>query len=468
MAGHGPGSRAGKACADHLGRRFKSVAEMCRHWGVSPATYAGRIRRGNTVGQALTEPAKHGPEKPCTDHKGKTYPSQTAMFRAYGINYTVFHYRYEVKNWSLEDALETPLADTDMAGAHRCQDHLGNTFPSKKAMCDYWHVPRSLYFTRKKQGLPLEECLRPAGRAKAAKSGHIKDPDGNAFRNLDEMCAHWNVSKAQYMTNIRNGLDIRQALTLRTERLERPKDHKGAEYESINALCRAYGITKTTLRARLELGWTLADILENPGNNSHHIHAVDHLGREYPSQKAMLKAWGVTHAVFKHRLSKGRTLEEALSPGSLHMKPCEDHKGNRFPCLAAMLDYWFWGPATYHHRAGKSRGDMKQVLEPRPEGPTPVDGIEILQDLQDGWYLIEEGRRKYAVSSDSLYSYMREKALLGKIASGELSYGLNVRPAGAGWFHAWGGPAGPSPGLMLNPDQAWLLWCVTRYSPGRG
>ena len=130
---------------------------------------------------------------------------------------------------------------------------------------------------------------------------------------LDAMCAYWNISKSDYIQNIRNGLDIKRALTERTTRPKHPKDHLGKKYPSINAMCRAWGITKTTLRARLELGWTLEEILTNPENNSHLIKCRDHMGNEFPSQNAMLAHWGVSYVTYKHRLKHGFDLEHALS-----------------------------------------------------------------------------------------------------------------------------------------------------------
>ena len=126
-------------------------------------------------------------------------------------------------------------------------------FPSKKAMCDHWHVPRNVYFARKRAGKSLKECLNPVTHTKPTQSNPMIDHEGRGFVNLDAMCAYWNISKSDYIQNIRNGLDIKRALTERTTRPKHPKDHLGKKYPSINAMCRAWGITKTTLRARLEL-----------------------------------------------------------------------------------------------------------------------------------------------------------------------------------------------------------------------
>ena len=467
MAGRGPGSRAGIPCKDHEGNEFKSVAEMCRHWNITACAYAGRRKKGYSVEESLTMPKRTGPGKPCKDHKGNSYPSQTAMFKAYNTNYTVYHYRHDVMGWSQKDALEKPITDSDLAGAHACRDHLGNAFPSKKAMCEFWHVPRNVYFTRVKAGKTLEECLSPAttGRRNGSRqSNRVKDHLGREHYNLDAMCAHWGITKSDYMQNIRNGLPLARALTERTGRPEHPKDHTGQEFPSINAMCRAWGITKTTLRARLELGWTLEQILTHPEDNSHLIKCEDHLGNEYPSQRAMLAAWNVTYATFRHRQKKGHTLRECLDPGSLHMTACEDHQGHPFPCLAAMLDYWCVHVPNWHSRYKKMGLDTEGALTLLTQNAGLAGSVTIRKQLDGTWYLVECGGRELVLDKNAAISMARQVRLDDEIANGALPDGMRAKRLSGQWYLVWGTDgSGPSPGTVMSADGAWLERCAHQY-----
>ncbi len=40
---------------DHLGNTFRTIKEMCAHWGVSQSTYAARLEKGMSMKKALTE-----------------------------------------------------------------------------------------------------------------------------------------------------------------------------------------------------------------------------------------------------------------------------------------------------------------------------------------------------------------------------------------------------------------------------
>lgn len=450
---------------DHEGTPFKSMSEMCRHWGITASAYLGRLEKGMSQKEALTAPKTKGPAKPCRDHLGNEYKSSSDMFRTYGINYTIWKYRHIVKGWSLEKTLTTPVSDPDLAGAHECQDHMGNPFPSKKAMCDHWRVPRNVFFARQRQGLDLKQCLAPVKRPRTSQANPVVDPDGREFLNLDTMCAHWDISKTQYILNIRNGLDLRRALTEKdTVRPDKPRDHLGNAYRSINAMCRAYGITKTTLRARLELGWTLEQILTHPENNSHLIKCEDHLGNEFETQKAMLDAYGISHATYKHRLSKGFSLEQALSQKSLHMIPCEDHEGHTFPCLAAMLDYWVCQPATWHHRTGKLNYSVEQALTERPRDMRETHGVTVKSVLEDGWMLVVSDGQSYVTNTAGLLRAVRRSALIQEIRSGSLPRGMRARYLGQSWFQIWNTPkTGPGPGLVLDADRAYLERCLVKY-----
>lgn len=464
MPGIGPGSRSGKTCTDHLGQTFKSESEMCRHWGISQASFTHRIKRKWPLEKALTHPQLRGRGTPCTDHLGNQYPSASEMFKAYNTNYTVYNYRMKVMGWTQEQALTTPISNPDLAGAHTCTDHLGNIFPSKKAMCDHWHVPRNVYFARKRAGKSLKECLDPVTHTKPTQSTPMIDHEGRGFVNLDAMCAYWNISKSDYIQNIRNGLDIKRALTERTTRPKHPKDHLGKKYPSINAMCRAWGITKTTLRARLELGWTLEEILTNPENNSHLIKCRDHIGNEFPSQNAMLAHWGVSYVTYKHRLKHGFDLEHALSPSSLHASPSTDHENRTFPCLAAMLQYWLCQAATFYHRRNTLKWTLEKALTEHTGPATFPYGPVLDKTLKDGWILVSTETGQYVFDTPGVFRLARERAMCAKIANQELPNGMRAKYVKPGWFQVWNtAQTGPAPGLLLNPDDAWLELCLTRY-----
>ena len=84
---------------DHLGNEFKTLKEMCRHYGVEWGTFVNRQEKHWTLKQCLL-----GKDKSVKDHRGKEHPSLKALCEAHGVSYG--RIRYRVRNgWSIEDAL---------------------------------------------------------------------------------------------------------------------------------------------------------------------------------------------------------------------------------------------------------------------------------------------------------------------------------------------------------------------------
>ena len=85
--------------------------------------------------------------KPCIDHLGNTFPSESAMCRHYGIATSTFQNRRDNLKMSLKDAL-TIKPENHTSSRKKCKDHLGNAFPSIASMCEHWNLPRQVYFGR--------------------------------------------------------------------------------------------------------------------------------------------------------------------------------------------------------------------------------------------------------------------------------------------------------------------------------
>ena len=90
------------------------------------------------------------------------------------------------------------------------------------------------------------------------------------------------------------------------------KDFKDTEYKSRTAMCEAYGKTVKIVDARLSKGWSLEDALTRP-LKADEIKCKDHLNVEHESFKAMCIAYGKVPKTVEGRLKRGMSLEEALT-----------------------------------------------------------------------------------------------------------------------------------------------------------
>lgn len=143
------------------------------------------------------------------------------------------------------------------------------------------------------------------------------------------------------------------------------RDHHGVEFKSFNQMCIHYGTTERTVKERLSKGWTLEDALTKSNQTNHPC--VDHLGNRYASVKAMLITYGINASVFQSRKQKGWDLQRILeTPHSVNA--CVDHLGNKFPSRKAMCEFYKIPRREFYKRLAE-KWSLKDALtiqyEPR-------------------------------------------------------------------------------------------------------
>ena len=72
-----------KEVYDHLGNKFNSFIDMCKHWGIEETVVRNRIKSGYSLERALTSKLKRGDKVVWEDHSGIRYRTFTDMCKAY-------------------------------------------------------------------------------------------------------------------------------------------------------------------------------------------------------------------------------------------------------------------------------------------------------------------------------------------------------------------------------------------------
>lgn len=89
------------------------------------------------------------------------------------------------------------------------------------------------------------------------------------------------------------------------------RDHLGHEYRSIREMTRAWKVTDFQYYKRLSRGWSLEKALTVPSGGSHPVR--DHLGQEFCSVRDMAVAWNVGYDAYLARRKYGWSIERALT-----------------------------------------------------------------------------------------------------------------------------------------------------------
>lgn len=94
------------------------------------------------------------------------------------------------------------------------------------------------------------------------------------------------------------------------------QDHTGRWFKTRREMYRFWETTESICHSRITRGWTLEEALTGEREGVPAI--VDHEGRRYPSVRALCRTWGITEFMYRDRLARGLSLEEVLTQPRLN------------------------------------------------------------------------------------------------------------------------------------------------------
>ena len=167
------------------------------------------------------------------------------------------------------------------------------------------------------------------------------DPKGKEWPSFSAMCRAWGIDRTTVCSALARGKTLEQALTHTGYGRsggpevppERRTDHHGRIYPTIKAMCTEYGINEPVYLTRRRIKWTVQRALETPVKRRSEP-VTDHLGNIYPSVQAMCKAWGVIPGTYRRRREQGMDVETALEAPNLSCIPTRVD-GKDYPSIAA-------------------------------------------------------------------------------------------------------------------------------------
>lgn len=150
-----------------------------------------------------------------------------------------------------------------------------------------------------------------------------------------------------------------------------PVTVNGMKYKSILQACKALGKTTSSVYLRLSRNYTLDDAFNLPYTNR--MISRDHLGKTYPTFKAMCKAWDRLPVTVRYRLKKGLSIKKALTdpvPVPVQNKKnyqgtlSKDHLGKMYQSTVAMCKAWGINNWTFTTRLNKGWSIEKALTTP--------------------------------------------------------------------------------------------------------
>lgn len=187
-----------------------------------------------------------------------------------------------------------------------------------------------------------------------------EDHEGNQFDSIQAMCDYWDVTRNAFVKRIQLGWSLREALT---EKNKQPiKDHLGNEFNTQKEMCKHYNISPTTFHARIEKnGWSLEKALTTNTRETYQ----DHLGNTFHSIEEMCEYHNISLQTFNKRRKKRWSIKRALTEPTAHTN--KDHLGNEFTSIKKMCEYWHISTKLYNTRRKKNWPIEKILTEPTTE-----------------------------------------------------------------------------------------------------
>lgn len=158
-------------------------------------------------------------------------------------------------------------------------DGLGNTFKNIGDMCKFHQVSTTTYRLKTRAGLSPREIFSNVSRKGLRTKFTVpcKDHLGNEYPTTRAMCEAWNIDYDLYLARLRNGFSVQKALEKLTPRDKDAAlynglvDINGVEYKTLTAMCQAWGISVKCFVGRIERGWSFEEALSIPADTSNPV-----------------------------------------------------------------------------------------------------------------------------------------------------------------------------------------------------
>lgn len=293
--------------------------------------------------------------KQSTDHLGNVFPSRRKMCEYWHVSVKTFKKRLDNGD-SIEDALTKPLVRK-----HMHIDHLGNEFSSLRKMCKYWHTTPKAFNDKRAAGMSIEDSLtKPMAKAM------YKDHLGHEFDSVAAMCKHWNINIKTFQGRRSRGMTLKEALETPIasprrnynvkEELDKRTDHTGKVHKSVEAMCEFWGVSRRTYSRNVQCGKSKQEALTSKTSKA--INCRDYLGNEFSSIRDMCRYHHVAVSTYAAKVKSGTWAKDM---SVLKNAGVYDHQGNKFSTIKEMISYWCIPYYAWQHRQ-KADWDLERIL----------------------------------------------------------------------------------------------------------
>lgn len=184
-------------------------------------------------------------------YKDKSYVSIRSLAIDLGIPYNYMH-KYLAKGFTI-DKIE------GLYKSRFVTDHLGNQFNSVASMLNNWGITIGAYNSRRKRGWSLEKILTTPIKSSSKGFKEYVDFKGRVFSSLTGIAEEYHTSVPTIQKLLTEDKTIEDVTYLLSQTFV--EDHLGNTFPTTNKMAKHYGVDPTLFRNRVKRGWSLEEAL---------------------------------------------------------------------------------------------------------------------------------------------------------------------------------------------------------------
>lgn len=184
---------------------------------------------------------------------------------------------------------------------------------------------------------------------------------GKIYKSQLEFIKEYGFSRTYFAKYQDKGMSLDEIVSNYKNFKDGRVDHLGKEFKTEKEMAKHWGIYLEVYKGRRRSGWSLEKSLTTPTRLVREpVEYRDFKGRVFSSAKSMAKEYKVSSTTLLRMLDDGKSTEEVthfLSQRDVHRRrgvTCSDHLGNTFPTKSEMFKHWGITKSTFENRIRRS------------------------------------------------------------------------------------------------------------------
>ena len=189
---------------------------------------------------------------------------------------------------------------------------------------------------------------------------NVLEYKGKVYKSQLEFVKEYGFSRTYFVKCLAKGMSLDEIVSNYKDFKDGRVDHLGKEFKTEKEMAKHWGISLEVYKGRRRSGWSLKDSLTTPTRTRSLKEYKDFKGRVFSSAKSMAKEYKVSSTTLLRMLDSGKSTEEVTRLLSRRVDQkrrgvaCSDHLGNTFPTKLEMLKRWGITKSTFDGRIRRS------------------------------------------------------------------------------------------------------------------